>query len=109
MSPRQVAQSDVDEFVTLLRTLEDRATDLLGTLHGSGREEGAETVRAVAASMIERAREGTLGGRATGLPLSRPFGEWDYGSAARPVWEGIDAVVAFWGDRLADGDFEVVR
>lgn len=110
MSRRQVSQADVDEFAALLRSLEQAAESLLASLRGSGREEGAETVRAVTASMLERAREGRLArDEPTGLPLSRPFGDWDYGSAGRPVWERIDAVVDFWSARLGDGDFEVVR
>jgi hypothetical protein len=108
MSPQQVSSADVDEFVRLLQELEREASALLVQLEGSGREEGAETVRAVAADLARQARDGRLPGSPGALPLSRPFGEWSYGSAARPVWQRIDAVDDFWLDRLGRGDFEVV-
>jgi len=76
---------------------------------GGVNPEGAVEVRNIAAGLAERARAGTLGGETTALPLSRPFGEWSYGTAAEPVWQAIDAVQRVWEERLGEGDFEVAR
>ena len=109
MSPQPVSAGDVRDFVTLLKDLEREADVLLVHLRGSGREEGAQTVRDVAADLIRQADEGRLASSPGALPLRRPFGEWEYGDAGRPVWQRIDAVDGFWRTRLGRGDFEVVQ
>jgi hypothetical protein len=108
----QASAADVEAFAAELDGVAAAAAALAAELRQRGeghRTEGAEEVGGIAASLAARVRAGTLSSRKGALPLSRPFGEWDYGEAAEPVWRRIDAVQALWNERLGGGDFEVVR
>ena len=108
----QASAEDVEAFAAELDGVAAAAATLADDLRRAGeghRTEGAEEVGGIAASLAARVRAGTLSGRKGALPLSRPFGEWEYGEAAEPVWRRIEAVQALWNDRLGGGDFEVAR
>lgn len=106
----RVSAADVERFAAELDGVADAAAELERVLRSRGeadRVEGAVEVREIAADLASRARAGGLGGAKSSLPLSRPFGEWNYGSAADPVWRRIEAAQAVWNERLGGGDFEV--
>jgi hypothetical protein len=107
-----ITRADLDAFASLCDRLEEAAAgleELMRRERGESWTEGAHTVRANAARLASESRDGTPGsGRAGALPLSRPFGEWDYEPHGEEVWRHIRAVDAFWRHRLGSGDFEVV-
>jgi len=108
----QASAADLEAFAAELDGVAAAAAALADALRArgeGGRTEGAEEVGAIATSLAGRVRAGTLSGRPGALPLSRPFGEWDYGSAADPVWQRIGAAQDIWSSRLGGGDFEVAR
>jgi hypothetical protein len=105
-------RADLEAFAALCDDLAAAAAELEERVRREREEsmtEGAHTVRVNAARLAREARAGELiSGRSTALPLSRPFGEFGYAPDGEEVWRRIEAVDAFWGDRLGSGDFEVV-
>jgi hypothetical protein len=96
---------DLMAFGAACRTLAEAAEALLATLAPDERE-GAEIVRQNASRLAREAESGALAGRPRvgALPLSRPFGEWDYrGPEAEAVWDAMGAVDGIWLDRLDSG------
>lgn len=99
------AGEDLMAFGAACRELVRAAERLLATL-GPEEREGAEIVRQAAERLARKAESGTLVQRSRDavLPLSRPFGEWDYrGPEADAVWSAIDAVNDIWLHRLGRG------
>ena len=92
-------------FGAACRELAEAADALLAALPAD-QHEGARTVRSVATRLAREAEAGALDERPRygALPLSRPFGEWDYaGPEAKAVWAGIDRVDDIWLHRLGRG------
>jgi hypothetical protein len=105
-------RADLESFAALLDDLAARAAELeerVRVQRGEASAEGASTVRTNAAQLAREARSGDLAsGGAGALPLSRPFGEFDYGPDGDEVSRRIKAVDVFWRERLGRGAFEVV-
>lgn len=100
-----MTEADLMAFGAACRELADAAEALLATLPDE-RREGASTVRSVSVRLAREAESGALDERERygALPLSRPFGEWDYaGPEADAVWAGIGRVEDVWHDRLGRG------
>jgi hypothetical protein len=108
----RVTRADLEAFAAPCDDLEAAAAELEELMRrerGESWTEGAGTVRAVASRLAREARHGGLAiPRPGALPLSRPFGEFTYEPHGEEVWRRIEAVDAFWDDRLGSGVFELV-